>query len=92
MNAYPDTLSFRELDQKLGLAKGSAFRAFKCIEAGLREGDDYFLLKAGEDAAAIAQLRAQGRVYAISRNVVLLSAVTSARVLELLKKAGGSLE
>ena len=89
MNAYPLApeycSSFREIDQELGLPKGSSFRAFKRIEAELAQGRDYVLLLAGEDHATIARLREAGRVYASSRNVVLLSAATRARLLELLQ-------
>ena len=88
MSAYPnwaDHQSFREIDQRLGLPKGSAFRAFKSIEASLAEGSDYVLLLAGEDHAAIGALRAEGRVYATSRNVVLLAPAVGARVVTLLQ-------
>jgi hypothetical protein len=90
MSAYPNWanhLSFREIDQRLDLPKGSAFRAFKSIEAGLSEGSDYVLLLAGEDHAAIGALRAQGRVYASSRNVVLLAPAVGARLVTLLQSA-----
>ena len=89
MSAYPETLadhvSLREIDQQLGLPKGSAFRAFKRIEAGLAQDRDYVLLLAGEDHQAIMALRTAARIYPSSRNVVLLSPATRARLLELLQ-------
>ena len=85
MSAYPDHVSFREIDQRLGLPKGSAFRTFKGMEAGLTEGSDYVLLLAGEDHEAIGVLRAQQRVYATSRNVVLLTSAIAEKIVTLLQ-------
>lgn len=92
MNAYRDAYSFREIDAKLGLPKGSAFRIFKRIEAKLEEGLDYFLLRADEDREAIDHLRTAGRIYASSRNVVMLSATTRDKVLTGLNATVGGQE
>jgi hypothetical protein len=73
-----DWVSLRELDERLGLAKGSAFRAFK--RAGLAEGPDFRVLDATRDAAEIARLRAAGRIWRASVNVVLLSRAAAARL------------
>jgi hypothetical protein len=73
-----DWVSLRELDERLGLAKGAAFRAFK--RAGLTEGRDFRVLDATRDAAEIAQLRARDRIWRSSVNVVLLSPRAAARV------------
>ncbi len=73
MSDYRDALTMREIDERMRMPKGSAFRAFKRIEASLREGRDYHLLRAVEDAAAIAPLRAGQRIYAGSVNVILLA-------------------
>lgn len=72
MSDYPAHFSFRELDQQSGRAKGSAFKAFKRLEAQLRCPQDYQLLHAVEDAALIAKLKAEARIYPSSVQVVLL--------------------
>lgn len=71
-------VSLRELDERLGLPKGAAFRAFK--RAGLAEGRDFRLLDAARDAAEIAALRAAGRIYRGSVNVVLLAPAAAERL------------
>ena len=65
--------SLRELDEQCGWSKGSAFRRFRAREAQALEDRDFVLLRHDRDAAAIAMLRASGRIYAGSVNVVLLS-------------------
>lgn len=79
-------LSFRELDERSGRIKGSAFRAFKRIEAELREGPDFRLLRQGENDAEIAALRLQNRIYRSSFNIVLLSEAAASRVLKTLQQ------
>lgn len=64
--------SFRELDEQAGRPKGSAFRAFKALEPGLREGQDFRLLRPDTDAAEIAQLQQQNRIYRSSVSIVLV--------------------
>lgn len=81
--------TFRELDEATGLPKGSAFRAFKRLEPGLREGQDFCLLRAGSDDARIGDLRRQDRVYRNSVNIVLVDDGLAAR---LLKHLSGNLE
>lgn len=76
--SFPHT--FQELDRGAGLAKGSAFRAFKRLLPELREGRDFIVLDARRDQARIAALRAQGKIYVSSRNVVLLDAATAAKL------------
>lgn len=88
MNAYPDWLSLREIDQAAGAVKGSAFRAFKAIEAQLDEGLDYRILDAIDDRADVAKLRAAGRVYDSSVRILLLSPATAARVAAALAASG----
>lgn len=75
-----DWLTLRELDQRHGRPKGSAFRAFKAALPGLREGVDFVVLAAADDAARIEPLRRAGRVYPASRNVVLLAPAAAARL------------
>lgn len=73
----PDNcVTFREIDAALSLPKGSAFRAFKRLV--LKEGTDYIVMDANCDQSIISELRAQGRIYRSSVNVVLLSASTAA--------------
>lgn len=78
-------LSFRELDERSGRIKGSAFQAFKRIEPELLEGRDFRLLRPGEDDGEIARLRQQNRIYRGSINIVLLSEAAAARVLKTLQ-------
>jgi len=66
--------SFRTLDQRFGLLKGTAFRAFKRLGPALREGEDFIRLEAGNCRDAIAELRASERIYRSSVNVVLFTA------------------
>lgn len=79
-------LSFRELDERSGRIKGSAFRAFKRIEAELLEGRDFRLLRQGTDDAEIALLRQQNRIYRSSVHIVLLSEAAATRVLKTLRQ------
>jgi hypothetical protein len=78
--APPRWLTLKELDTAAGLPKGSAFRAFKRLEPGLREGAHFRALRPGADDAEIAALRAAGRVYGASRVVVLLAEDTARAV------------
>jgi len=64
--------TFRELDQRLGTVKGTAFRAFKRLLGELREGSDFLRLDAVADADQIAELHKLARIYPSSVNVVLL--------------------
>lgn len=73
MSAPPSAWrTLKELDAAAGLPKGSAFRAFKRLEPGLREGAHFRVLRPGADDAEIAALRAAGRAYGASRVVILL--------------------
>lgn len=65
--------TFREIDAACGLAKGTAFRAFKSVEPTLHQGKDFVLLHHHRDAARIQTLRQENRIYRASVNVVLLS-------------------
>jgi hypothetical protein len=65
--------TFRELDQLHGVAKGTAFRAFKRLLGELAEGRDYFWLGAGTEGERIEALRRRRRIYPTSVNVVLLT-------------------
>lgn len=65
--------SFKELDEAWAVPKGTAFRAFKRSLQALVEEQDYIRLDARLNHAEIEALRAVGRVYANSINVVLLS-------------------
>jgi hypothetical protein len=84
---YQDWLSLREIDQAGGTSKGAAFRAFRDIEAGLKCDLDFVLLHHVDDAEAIAALRASGRIYPGSINVVLLRRSVGHRMIEALRSA-----
>lgn len=68
-----DYRSIRELDETLGMPKGTAFRLFKRNLESLNENEDFVVLYADSDAEVIARLKAADRLYSQSRNVVLLS-------------------
>jgi hypothetical protein len=72
--------TLKDLDAAAGRPKGSAFRAFKRLEPGLREGAQFRVLRPGADDAEIAGLRAAGRVYGASRVVILLAEETASAV------------
>ena len=65
--------TLREIDTRLGRPKGSAFRAFKRQQATLRENIDFTVLPARTAKAEIERLRAAGRIYRSSINVILLT-------------------
>ncbi len=67
-----DIMTFRTLDQLMDTPKGTAFRTFKGVLDQLEEGNDHLRLESGPDAEAIAELKAAGRIYPSSVNVVLL--------------------
>ena len=79
-------VTLRELDRSAGRPKGSAFRAFKRLDPGWREGQDYRLLQPERDRPGIEALRAGGRIYVSSRTVILLSAGAARRLLEVLSE------
>ena len=72
--------TLREVDLRLGLPKGSAFRAFKRQRTMLRENIDFTVLSARTDNAEIERLRAAGRIYRTSINVIVLAETGLARV------------
>lgn len=78
MNASDCT--FRELDERLGAVKGTAFRAFKRLLGEFQEGTDFVQLDAMADGKQIAELRRSGRIYPTSVNVVLLMGPACGRV------------
>jgi hypothetical protein len=85
MTDYRQWRSLREIDCEAGQAKGSAFRRFKRLGTMLVETRDYIVLHHQADAEAIAALRASGRIYQSSVNVILLSASAAQRILEVLQ-------
>ncbi|MEQ1437742.1 hypothetical protein AAG565_00125 [Fontimonas sp. SYSU GA230001] len=80
MTAAADWLGLREIDAAAGTSKGAAFRAFKALQAQFTEGRDYVVLHAERDRATIEQLRASGRIYRGSINVILLSPAAARRI------------
>ena len=66
--------TLREIDLRLGRSKGSAFRAFKRQREGAPgENVDFTLLPAHTARAEIERLRAAGRIYRSSINVIVLT-------------------
>ena len=65
--------TLREIDERLGLRKGNAFRAFKRQRHLLRENVDFTVLAARTAKAEIERLRAQCRIYRSTINVVILA-------------------
>lgn len=90
MNAYQNWLTLRELDQALGAAKGTAFRAFKRLESGFAMGIDYCLLDPATPSPLVEELRHGQRLYASSLRVLLLSPEAAARVLDAARRDPGS--
>jgi hypothetical protein len=72
--------TLKDLDREAGRPKGAAFRAFKRLEPGWREGEQFRVLRPDNDATAIAALRAAGRLYAASRVAILLAPAAAAAV------------
>lgn len=79
-------LTFRELDARCGAPKGTSFRAFKDVEPTLAEGRDFRVLRAATDAGPIVRLREAGRIYPLSRNVVMLSPPLAERLEQALRR------
>ena len=71
MNSEGYTL--REIDVRFGRPKGSAFRAFKRQRETLRENIDFIVLPARTAKEEIERLRAAGRIYRSSINVIVLT-------------------
>ena len=80
MNAYPDWLSMKEIDQSMAVSKGTSFRRFKQWLPQLVQGRDYLVLNANADAAAISALKRTGRIYSSSVQVVLLSTAAATAI------------
>jgi hypothetical protein len=76
--------TLRELDERAGLAKGSAFRAFKAL--ALRDGVDYRVLHPDVDSAAFARLREAGRLYPGALRAIVLSDAAGKRVARALQQ------
>ena len=70
----------RELDVEAGVAKGTAFRAFKQLAARLIEGQDFLVLDHQMHADLAAALHAHDRLYRGSVTPVLLAPEAAARV------------
>lgn len=70
---HTEDYTLREIDMRLGRPKGSAFRAFKHQRHSLRENVDFTVLPAHTAKTEIERLRAEGRIYRSSINVIVLS-------------------
>ena len=80
----PDFVSFREIDESLGLAKGHAFRAFKQLVGAWTEGVEFVCCDQREHPAAHALLAQRGRLYPGTVNAVLLAPSARAAIIALL--------
>ena len=87
MTDYLHSRTLAELDREAGLAKGSAFRAFKRLQGGWLEGEHYWLLNPSRHLATIAQLKRDGRAYRSSVQLLLLSEPAARQLLATLKQA-----
>lgn len=76
--------TLREIDEGLGLAKGSAFRAFKSL--ALREDSDFRVLHPDRDPAVFQALRSAGRIYAGTQRAILLCDTARAQVEAILRR------
>ncbi|MGE0862121.1 MAG: hypothetical protein AB7I01_07785 [Gammaproteobacteria bacterium] len=76
----PAHASFRELDERLGRPKGSAFRAFKALGAALVEGRDFHCCDSRVDELLFQVLYDSGRLYPGTVNGVLLGADAQAAI------------
>lgn len=65
--------SFLELDVRHQQHKGWAFKRFKSLATELQEGHDFLWFHQLDDANVITTLREQGRIYASTANLVMLS-------------------
>ena len=65
--------TLREVDERCGRPKGSAFRAFKRLQGALRENVEFAVLPARTARTEIERLRAQRRIYRSSVNVIVLT-------------------
>lgn len=88
--AEVDTLSFRQIDELNGVAKGTSFKLFKKHLAALTEGKDYFHVCGATHPLLLAQLKKAGRVYASSVNLVLLSR-EGYELLQAISQSGGAI-
>lgn len=67
------TLSFKQLDELNGVGKGTTFRVFKRWRGQLTEQVDYFYLPGNEHEPLIEALKASGRIYRSTTNLVLFT-------------------
>lgn len=80
----PHFASFREVDEALGLVKGSAFRAFKQLAGSWSEGVEFVCCDQREHPAAHATLVQRGRLHPGTVNAVLLAPPARAAIMALL--------
>lgn len=73
MPIEPNTYSLKELDEKMGVVKGTAFRGFKAVRSRLVEGQDFFYCSLEEQAEVVETLKQQKRVYGSTVNALLFS-------------------
>jgi hypothetical protein len=89
VNAGSELTTFREFDERHGVPKGTAFRLFKRLAPGLREGRDFWCCDGRTDPAAFARVAREHRLYAGTINAVLLGEAACRAMADALAAAGG---
>jgi hypothetical protein len=79
-------ISLREIDEAEAAAKGTAFRAFRKIEAAWSEARDFRVLHHQHDRAEIDALREQRRIYSSTVNLLLLSPALATAVRDQMRR------
>lgn len=72
--------TLRQLDEHLGVPKGTSFRRFR--RAGLLEGRDFHQLDPERDGPLLSRLEAEAKAYRAPARVLLIRAGACARLLE----------
>lgn len=86
----PAWATLRELDHEAGLAKGSAFRAFKACRDAFVEGEHFLCRDARTAPAEVEALAVRGRLHPGTVTAVLLGPALAAAVRERLRGQAGS--
>lgn len=81
------TWSLKEIDHSLDVPKGTTFRAFKQLQDGFAEGQDFYYLSSTHDTEEIEELRAAGRIYATTINAVLFTQAGYEALIDFLQDA-----
>ena len=79
------TWSLKEIDESLGVVKGSAFIAFKRVRNTLKEDQDFFYYSGMEQPEKVEELKQSKRVYASTVNAVLFTETAYGAIVSFLK-------